>query len=169
MSAAIVLATGGAGTFALWSGNAVAQPVTISSGTAGLTVNDATSAVLAGMDATKLGPGTSVVSVITLKNTGSTALSTAVTTSLVTANTGSLADELTIRLTPVPSVVACTPGLPGESGRISTFGTFPSDAIPAGGSALYCLELALDADAPSTVQGGSTSFSLTFTGTQVAP
>jgi len=169
MLTAVLLSTGGAGTFALWSGNAVAQGVTISSGTAGLTINGASSAAIADMDASTLGPGTSVRSVLTLENTGSTPLAIAVTASAVTAQTGGLADELTVRLTAVDSVSACAPGLAGESGRISTFTTAPSGELAAEASELFCLEIALDLDAPPSSQGGTASFSLTFTGAQVVP
>lgn len=165
---AVLLSTGGAGTFALWSGNAVAQGVTITSGTTGLTINGTPSAVIEGMDASKLGPGTSVLSVLTLENTGGTPLTIAVTASAVTAQTGALADELTVRLTAVESASACAPGLAGASGRLSTFTTAPSGALAAAASELFCLEIALDLDAPPTSQGATASFTLTFTGAQVA-
>lgn len=168
MLGAVLLATGGAGTFALWSGNAVAQGVTITSGTAGLTINGSPSAAIAGMDASKLGPGTSALSVLTLENTGGTPLAIAVTASAVIAQTGALADELTVRLTAVESTSACVAGLAGESGRIGTFSTAPSGALAAAASELFCLEIALDLDAPPTSQGGTASFTLTFTGAQVA-
>lgn len=169
LTVAVVLTIGGAGTFALWSGSAQANGGTVSSGTTGLTVNNAENAVITGLDASKLGPGSSVVSAITLKNTGVTPLTIAVTQSAVTAQTNSLADELTVRLTPVASAGACAPALSGPSGRIPSFTTSPSAALAAGASAIYCLELMLDLDAPTGTQGGTTAFRLTFTGTQVAP
>lgn len=164
-----MLAIGGAGSFALWSGEARADGGTISSATTGLTVNGVQNAVIAGLDASKLGPGMAVVSAVTVANTGAIPLTLAVTSSAVTAQTNALAGELTVRLTPVATTAACTSGLTGPSGRIVGFTTPASAALAPGSSAIYCLELALDLDAPPSTQGGTTSFSLTYTGTQVAP
>jgi hypothetical protein len=121
------------------------------------------------MDASTLGPGTSALAVLTLENTGSTPLAIAVTGSAVTAQTAGLGDELMVRLTAVGSASECAPGLAGHAGRISTFTTALSGELAAVASELFCLEIALDLDAPPSSQGGTASFSLTFTGTQVAP
>lgn len=169
LTAATVLAIGGAGSFAFWSGEARADGGTISTATTGLTVNGVEHAAIAALYASRLGPGTSVATAITVANTGSIPLTVAVTNSAVTAQTNALAAELMVRLTPVASAGQCAPALTGPSGRIAGYTTAPSAALAAGASAMYCLELALDLDAPATVQGGTTSFTLTLTGTQVAP
>lgn len=158
------------GTFALWSAIAPVKATTITSGTAGLTVNGQAAATLTGLDSTKLGPGGAVASSMTLANTGTTPLTVSVSNGVVTADTKGLAVELTVRLVGLPPA-SCSPAAPGGvAGRIAGFTSSGAPLfIPPGATATVCLVVALDADAPATVQGGATSFRLTFTGTQVAP
>ncbi len=168
--AVIGLALGGAGTFALWAGNSTANAGTITAGSTGLTLNGVQSATLTDLNAGRLGPGTSIVAPVTATNTGTTPMTIAVTNSVVTSQTNALAAELTVTVVQVATTAACVPSVTGgTSGRIAGFTTASSSALAAGASMVFCLKLTLDLDAPATVQGGTTAFTLTATGTQVAP
>lgn len=158
------------GTYALWSTTRTVPGATVQAGSTGLTINGSASAVLTGLDVTKLGPGGAIATSLTVANTGTTALLVATTGGSVTADSGGLAGELTVRLV-AASPASCTPTLTsGIAGRIPGYATTSSPVtIAAGASAPYCLVVALDADAPPTTQSRSTSFTLTLTGQQVAP
>jgi hypothetical protein len=76
---------------------------------------------------------------------------------------------LTLRFTTVSSTAKCTAGLTGASGRLAAFDTGTgSFTLPAGASGIGCVEVVLDADAPQTVAGAVTDFTLSVTGTQAS-
>ena len=165
-----VLGVQAGGTFALWSSVKAVPASTITSGTTGLTVNGQSTATLTGLDTTKLGPGAAVATTITLANTGTTILTVAASQGVVLADSQGLAAELTVRTVAVPPA-QCGPSTTG--GVVGRIPGFQSSAAPVvitpGSSATVCLVVALDSDAPSSAQGGTTTFRVTFTGKQVGP
>ncbi|MCS6551974.1 CalY family protein [Curtobacterium flaccumfaciens] len=155
---------GAGGTYALWNGTASTAATTVRSATATITVGSTTA-----MNTAVLGPGTSTTGTFTVRNTGSIPLSMRVTTTASKSSVAAATGELTLHLAMVSSAAKCVPGLTGTSGRLATFDTGSgSFTLPAGGSGIACLEMALDADAPQAVAGATTDFTLTVTGTQVS-
>jgi hypothetical protein len=78
--------------------------------------------------------------------------------------------ELTVRLAVVATAADCRVGLSGASARLAAFDTGSGYyTLPVGASGIGCLEMDLDADAPQSVAGAVTNFTLTVTGTQVVP
>lgn len=158
------------GTYALWNGTASTAATTVKSATATITVG-----TLSTMNTTVLGPGTGVTGTFAVKNTGSIPLSMRVATtstkvaSATNASSAAVLGELTLRLTNVSSAAACTAALSGASGRLAAFDTGSSSfTLQPGASSVGCVELVLDADAPQSVSGAVTDFTLTVTGTQVS-
>lgn len=158
------------GTYALWNGTASTAATTVKSATATIAVG-----TLSTMNTTVLGPGTGVTGTFAVKNTGSIPLSMRVATtstkvaSATNASSAAVLGELTLRLTNVSSAAACTAGLSGASGRLAAFDTGSSSfTLQPGASSVGCVELVLDADAPQSVSGAVTDFTLTVTGTQVS-
>ncbi|TCL87105.1 camelysin-like metallo-endopeptidase [Curtobacterium sp. PhB142] len=158
------------GTYALWNGTASTAATTVKSATATITVG-----TLSTMNTTVLALGTGVTGTFAVKNTGSIPLSMRVATtstkvaSATNASSAAVLGELTLRLTNVSSAATCTAGLSGASGRLAAFDTGSSSfTLQPGASSVGCVELVLDADAPQSVSGAVTDFTLTVTGTQVS-
>jgi hypothetical protein len=157
-----LLGTGG--TYALWNGTASTAATTVHSATATVAVG-----TLSAMNTTVLGPGTSTTGTFTVRNTGSVPLSMRVATTSTKSTSTAALGELTLRFTTVSSTAKCTAGLTGASGRLAAFDTGTgSFTLPAGASGIGCVEVVLDADAPQTVAGAVTDFTLSVTGTQAS-
>lgn len=158
------------GSYALFNSSAPVNGATITAGTTSITVNGSQSATLPGSISSALAPGRSTATALTVANTGTTAASVAVSSTTVGAQTNSLGSYLTATLTPVSGSSACTVGLVGTTGALTGFtSTIAPVTIASGASATLCLELKLSASAPSSAQGGSAPFTVTLTGSQVAP
>lgn len=164
---ATVLGTGG--TYALWNGSAATAASTVKSGTAAITVG-----ALSTMNTGVLAPGTGVTGTFTVKNTGTIPLTMRVATTATkvayatNSSTSAVLAEETLRLSLVATTSDCTSGLSGSSGRVAAFDTGSGYyTMPAGASGVGCVEMVLDADAPQSVAGAVTDFTLTVTGTQV--
>jgi hypothetical protein len=158
---ASLAATGGS--YALWNGTASAQPASVTSGTSGLVVTQQSA-----LDATRLLPGQATIGTFTAKNTGTVPLDVAVSTRGTSSNSAFLG-ELSVRLGPVASAAACVSGATtwsGRPGQLTTSSGFVR--IQPGASAIVCSEVALDQDAPQTVQGSTAQLTFALTGTQVA-
>lgn len=168
--AVVTALLGTGGTYALWNGTASTTASTVRSGTATIATGP-----LSAMNTAVLGPGTGTTGTFTVRNTGSVPLSMRVATTATkvsyatNATTTAVLDELTLRLSVVGAPADCRAGLAGASGRLAAFDTGSSSfTLAAGASAVGCVETVLDADAPQTVAGAVTDFTLTVTGTQVS-
>jgi predicted ribosomally synthesized peptide with SipW-like signal peptide len=166
--AAAVVSSGS--TYALWNSSAETEGVTVRSGTATLAVT----AIAVGAPA-PLAPGTSTTGTFTVRNSGTVPLSVrlALTGTKVayvpSVPAAAVLDELTVRLSSVARASDCRPGLSGYSARPAAFDTGSGySTLPVGDTGTACVEVVLDADAPQTVAGAVTDFTLTVTGTQVA-
>ncbi|MDP4333544.1 TasA family protein [Curtobacterium sp. A7_M15] len=168
---AVVTALLGTGsTYALWNGTASTTASTVRSATAIISTGP-----LSAMNMAVLGPGGGVTGTFTVRNTGSIPLTMRVATTstnvayATNSTPAAVLGELTLRLAVVGSTADCRTGLSGASGRLAAFDTGSgSFTLPAGASAVGCVEMDLDADAPQTVAGAVTDFTLTVTGTQVS-
>jgi len=167
--AVVTALLGTGGTYALWNGTASTSASTVRSATAAVTTGP-----LSAMNMGVLGPGTGVTGTFTVQNTGQIPLTMRVATtstkvsSATSASTATVLGELTLRLAVVGSTADCRTGLSGASGRLAAFDTGSgSFTLAAGASAVGCVEMDLDADAPQSVAGAVTDFALIVTGTQV--
>lgn len=166
----VVSLLGTGGTYALWNASASTKGATVKSGTATVTVSP-----LSTMRAPALGPGASTVGSFTVKNTGSVPLGIRVMTTSTKVSYASATDAVvlgaqTLKLASVGSASACRAGLGGASGPLASFDTGSGYyTLPVGASGVACVEITLAQDAPQTVSGAVTDFTLTVTGTQVAP
>lgn len=159
-----VVAAGGS--YALWNDQVAISPITLTSGTVGLSITPAV-----GMDITELVPGASVTTTFTASNTGAANLSVAVTTTTVAAEVMALASQLSLELAPIDDPADCGPAI-AEAATGALVG-FTSTAKPVviarGASQLYCLVATLSPSAPTEVQGETAEFTLNFDAQQVAP
>ncbi|WP_220034184.1 SipW-dependent-type signal peptide-containing protein [Curtobacterium sp. MCSS17_008] len=164
-----LLGTGG--TNALWTSAASTSGSTVRSGTATIAVSQ-----LSAMNASVIGPGVGTTGTFTVRNTGTVPLSmrVAVTSTKVAYADGTTPDavlaELTMRLNAVASASACRSGVGGATQRLADFDTGSGYyTLPRGVTATACVEVVLDSDAPQSVAGAVTDFTVTVTGTQVGP
>lgn len=152
-------------TYALWNGETAVNASTVTSGSAGLSINGTADYAIP-LDLAKIGPGQSVRTPLTIANTGTTPLSAAVSSATIIAQTNGLADNLAITLTPAATCVGTLEG--GVSAPLASFTTAATPYLMAAGSTVQlCLEVTMNANAPATVQGGAANFSLTFDAVQV--
>lgn len=166
----LVALLGSGGTYALWNASASTQGATIRSGTAALSVS-----ALSTTRTPALGPGTSTTGTFTVRNSGTVPLSIRVVTSSTEVTWGDATDadvlsSQTLHLSSVGSASSCRPGLGGARGPLASFDTGSGYyTLPVGATGTACIEVALSADAPQSVSGAVTDFTLTVSGTQVAP
>lgn len=163
-----VVLTGTGSTFALWTASSEATGPTLVSGSTGLTINGETDHVLAGLGLGTLAPGQSVLAPLTLRNTGTTPVGVRVAGTAVTADVNGLAGSLAVSVTPVTPGTSCAAQPPGaEHLPLDGFSTpSPLSSLAPGAELAACLEVRLDLASPSSVQGGSAGFVMTFEATQ---
>lgn len=149
--ASIIAVCAAGGTYALWNGQRSIPSATIQTGTVGLTVNNAPSAVVDGTAWSKLLPGDVVSQQVTLKNTGNVP-------GTVTASTTGALGPLLVHL----KKGACTSTIVGTSSTVlpTNLGVFVGTE-----SSLVCLQVTMPVSAPANVQSTSQSFTVTFTST----
>ncbi|PRY64672.1 hypothetical protein B0I08_11257 [Glaciihabitans tibetensis] len=156
--------TGVGSTYAMWNKNTAVNASTVTSASTGLTINGSTTYTIPALGLANLAPGQSIMVPLTLANTGTTKLSTAVTGVTILTNSKGLSNELTLRATQSATCNASTTA----GTRLANFTTVSAPVTMAvGASAPLCLELKMDVDAPMSVSGGSTTFTLNLTATQV--
>jgi hypothetical protein len=151
-------------TLALWNRATPIGSVSVATGSTGITVNGATTYTVPGLTTTQLLPGLSAVSpqVLTITNTGTTALSIAPGAPVFSDPTSLLAQNSNLIVVLFQSTT-CAQSVDGSS---TPAWTTPVVVAP-GGTISACLQTTLSATAPSTVQGLSASFTMPLVGTQV--
>ena len=159
--AAIVLAvTAAGGSYAYLSQAAPLSPVTLSSGTAALTVTALT------LPTAKLVPGTNVASSVIVSNTGQVPLALRVTGLTGPATPTALSGALAIGL----AVVAQTATCPAAATWTATIATATTTAlnstVAVGGSNKLCVYASLPSTAPLDSQGATATFAIAIDGTQ---
>ena len=147
-----LVATGG--TYALWNTKATVNASSVTSGSTAITINDAATFAIPGLNSGALLPGRSVISApLTVKNTGTTPVSVTLGTVSITDPSGILAPSLAVY---VSQAASCT---------VTPAGTTPQSfsapiVLATGASTQLCVEVRLADTAPATVQGKSATFSV---------
>lgn len=155
---------GAGGSYAAWNSSTPTNASSVTSGTTSLTVNGVSDYTFPSMNLAALGPGQSVFVPMTITNTGSTALSTIVSKTTIVSDSNGLSAELTAAITASSTCTAST--MAGT--RLASYTTTASPITLAAGASLpICLDIKMDLDAPMSVAGGSTTFSMAITATQV--
>ena len=159
--AAIVLAvTAAGGSYAYLSQAASIEPVTLSSGTAALTVTALT------LPTTKLAPGNKVSSSVIVSNTGQVPLALRVTGLTGPATPTALSGALEIGLAVVAQTATC-PTVATWTGTIATATTTAlNSTVAVGGSSKLCVYATLPSTAPLNSQGATATFGISIDGTQ---
>lgn len=165
-SGAVVLAlTAAGGTYAIWNDLAPVNGGTISSGSSGLTINNASSATI-NLTGTTLLPGRSVVQATPLQfaNVGVTPLNVTSTGITFTPASAALQPHLQISLRPaVAATCTVTPDATPLPASIAPVSFAVAQTIP------MCLEVRLSSTAPASVQDAEAAFTINLNAAQVRP
>lgn len=176
IAALVAVATDG-GTFALLSAQASTDPVTITAGSADLSLSGIA------LPTTALWPGDTEFGVLTARNTGDVPLDLSIATARGTApasatgttsaaGTGTTAvADLRVAVGTSASAAACRSGVMHttwtgtlDSNTATTAGIF----VRPGAAVVLCVGLTMPSSAPASQQGLSTDFTATITGTQAS-
>lgn len=155
---------GAGGSYAAWNSSTATNASSVSAGSTGITVNGSAEYTFPNLNLAGLGPGQSVLVPLTIANTGTTALNTVVTSTTIVSDTNGLSAELTAAVAASSTCTASTMA----GARLASFTTTATPFVLAAGASLpICLDIKMDLDAPMSVAGGSTTFTMAITGTQV--
>lgn len=176
IAALVAVATDG-GTFALLSAQASTDPVTITAGSADLSLSDIA------LPTTALWPGDTEFGVLTARNTGNVPLDLSIATARGTApasatgttsaaGTGTTAAaDLRVAIGTSASAAACRSGVMHTTwtGTLdSNTATTAGISVRPGAAVVLCVGLTMPSSAPASQQGLSTDFTATITGTQAS-
>ena len=176
IAALVAVATDG-GTFALLSAQASTDPVTITAGSADLSLSGIA------LPTTALWPGDTEFGVLTARNTGDVPLDLSIATARGTApasatgttsaaGTGTTAvADLRVAVGTSASAAACRSGVMHTTwtGTLdSNTATTAGISVRPGAAVVLCVGLTMPSSAPASQQGLSTDFTATITGTQAS-
>ena len=176
VAALVAVATDG-GTFALLSAQASTDPVTITAGSADLSLSDIA------LPTTALWPGDTEFGVLTARNTGDVPLDLSIATARGTApasatgttsaaGTGTTAvADLRVAIGTSASAAACRSGVMHTTwtGTLdSNTATTAGISVRPGAAVVLCVGLTMPSSAPASQQSLSTDFTATITGTQAS-
>lgn len=168
------LGIGATSTLAAWTDDVVISGTTFTSGTLDLRVNGADSIpAYTALNLSNMVPGNSVAALLTVSNVGTSTLkyraSSAATDTVVGKN---LAAALTVKVTADPSVTGTGLAKTCAGVALTGSGTSLTGSLIATGRQLaptgtetLCVQVTLNSSAPTELQGGGTTATLTFTGT----
>lgn len=175
--AALVAVASDGGTFALLSAQASTDPVTITAGSADLSLSDIA------LPTTALWPGDTEFGVLTARNTGDVPLDLSIATARGTApasatgttsaaGTGTTAvADLRVAIGTSASAAACRSGVMHTTwtGTLdSNTATTAGISVRPGAAVVLCVGLTMPSSAPASQQGLGTDFTATITGTQAS-
>jgi predicted ribosomally synthesized peptide with SipW-like signal peptide len=182
LSLGVVVGVGATGTYAYWTDTVQVSGTTITAGTIDLKVQDQDTVTnFTSMNVSTMVPGETTAGVLTVKNSGTAPLKYYVSALATNNDSKNLAGNLTVKVTGDSTTSAsgrnsvCGNGsssaLADSATSLSTsaaanlVGTPAPRQLTSGQSETVCIQLTLQAAAPTSVQGGTTNLSLTFTGT----
>ena len=162
-SAIVIAVAAASGTFAYFSSTTPLHAGAITSGTAGLTIQNVASYVISDLDTTALLPGASVFTStpLTVKNTGNASLRVTQGAASFTL-TQTINDYLVITVGRVANTAtSCTAGAGTALGSGYT--------LAAQATMKICVTITLSSGSPGTVAGQTTGFTIPLDGAQVRP
>jgi predicted ribosomally synthesized peptide with SipW-like signal peptide len=182
--AGVVLALGAAPAWASWSAQQSVPSQKFDLGTLELQVNGQTgTAAVDGLSLSNMAPTDAVAGLVTMKNSGTVPLSYWPTIVGSNADGKAMANYLTINVKVGGTVAGSSPAQTcsggstpsGAATKLSTTSKVLAYGATAaarkqllpGTSEVLCVQLSLDATAPSSLQGGSTTVTITANGAQV--
>lgn len=172
LSLGLAFAAATTGTLAYWTDDVTVSGSTLSTGTINLQVNGQESIVgYAGLNIANMVPGNSTAAVLTVKNAGTAPLKYTIASTYTDSPPTSVGANLTATVTTAIVVTGSSPTATCGGTQIQTGTSFNGTLVStprllaAGASEQLCLQATFSASAPSSLQGGSTTLNLTFTGT----
>lgn len=167
----LVSVLGATGTFAAWTDNAVVTGTTFTSGTIDLRVDNQDSLpAYTSLNLATMVPGNSTAAVLTIKNNGTAPLKyTAVSTAGNSDGKG-LGAALVVKVTggtvqgASPSATCSGATLTGTETTLGTSLVTTGRLLQPAATETLCLQVSLPANAATSLQGGTTNVTLTFTG-----
>jgi alternate signal-mediated exported protein len=174
LSSGLLFGVGAAGTFAHWTDDVTMTGITFTAGTIDLKVNNLdTIASYTTLNISNMVPGNTVAGVLTVKSSGTAPLKYTATSTATDSDGKNLRGALTVKVTGDSSVTGSSPSatcagsaLSGTGSSLNT-GLITTGRLLAAGGATesICIQVTLPSGASSSLQGGTTNVSLTFTGT----
>lgn len=166
----VVLSVGVTGTFASWTDAATVSGTTFTSGTIDLKVNNSDSVTgYVALNISAMVPGSSVASVVTVRNGGTAPFSYTATTTATNADGKNLRGSLVVKVTGASSVTGAAPAatcagtaLPGAQSGLNGPLLATGRQLGAGASEPLCVQVTLDPAAAGSLQGATTDVVITF-------
>lgn len=172
LSLGLAFGIGSAGTFAYWTDEATVSGITITAGTLDLEINDDAddSVSFTSLNISNMIPGQSVAGVLKIENAGNVGFTYTAATSV---SNSTLASALDVKVTNASSVGGSSPNATCSGSQLSGTGSKLDQALvstartlAASASENLCIQVSMPSNAPSSLQGLSTTVSYTFTATQ---
>jgi predicted ribosomally synthesized peptide with SipW-like signal peptide len=173
LSLGVVASIGATGTFAYWTDNVAVTGTTFTAGTIDLRVNDLDTVTgYTALNLATMVPGNSVAGVLTVKNNGTAPLKWTMSSSASNGDSKNLAGSLSVKVTN-GTVSGTSPAATCGGTVISSASSLNGPLVTTGqllaagggGSQTICVQVTLDPNAPSSVQGGTSNIGFSFTGT----
>jgi len=174
LSLGVALGFGTVGTYAHWTDTVSVTGTSFTAGVLDLLVNgDADDSVsFTQMNVSNLVPGSTAAGVLTVKNVDSAPLKYDVSSSASNTDGKNLVSYLTVKVTGAATINGTAPAatcggvaLPGTGTTFSSPLVSTRRLLAPGASEYLCIQATLSATAPSAVQGGTTTVTLTFNAT----
>jgi predicted ribosomally synthesized peptide with SipW-like signal peptide len=160
------------GTWAYWTDQTVVTGTSMTAGTIDLKVDGQdTVTAYAPLTLGAMVPGSSSATVLTLKNGGTADLRATATSSATNPDAKNLAAALQVKVTAdtvvtgTGSARTCAGSALAGAGTTLGGALVPARTITPGAESKVCVQVGLPANAASSLQGGTTAVTLTFTGT----
>ncbi|MGO4256983.1 TasA family protein [Marmoricola sp. RAF53] len=169
----VLLGTGTISTHAFWTDAVTVTGATFSAGTIDLKVNNVDSAAdFSTISLSGMVPGNTAAGVLTVKNAGTAPLKYTATSAATNADGKNLAGALVVKVTADSATTGAPPSRTCAGSALAGTGTSLTGSLvgtgrllTAGASETLCVQVTLPATAASALQGGTTSATLTFSGT----
>lgn len=174
LSLGVALGIGATGTFAFWTDDVVVSGTTFTAGTLDLQVDGADSLpAYTSLTMSSMVPGNSIAATLVVKNNGTAPLKYTASSSATNTPVGKdLAAALTVKVTGDTSTSGSGVAKTCAGSALAGTGTSLNGSIvstgrqlAAGATETICVQVTLGAGASTTLQGGSTAATFTFSGT----
>jgi predicted ribosomally synthesized peptide with SipW-like signal peptide len=173
LSLGVVLAVGATGTFAYWTDSVAVAGTTFTAGTIDLKVNGSdTPPSYTALSLGNMVPGNTTAGTLVIRNAGTAPMKYSALTTASNTDTKNLRGSLIVKVTGDASTSGTSPAMtcPGAA-LAGTTTTLNGPLVSAGrllapgASETVCVQVTLDPNAPSALQGATTNVTFSFTGT----